>query len=200
MSTTFLRDVSINPTNAAILARWDELALPNAWLVAGCLFQTVWNLQSGRPPGADIKDYDLFYFDATDLSESGEQQAQARIDAVLADLEITVEIANQARVHLWYPRYFGRPYPKLSSSEEGIERFLVLETCVGVRPNECHAPFGLQGVYAGTLSPNPLTPYAELFEEKVASYRTRWPHLAATAAPDVARRLGLRAGMDEAER
>jgi hypothetical protein len=33
------------------------------------LFQTVWNLQRGRPPGQGIKDYDLFYFDPTDLSE-----------------------------------------------------------------------------------------------------------------------------------
>jgi uncharacterized protein len=177
MTATFLRDVSLNPANAAILGCWNELDLPNAWLVAGCLFQTVWNIQSGRPPAAGIKDYDLFYFDGRDLSESGEQKTQARVNAVLADLQITVEVANQARVHLWYPRHFGRPYPELSSSEEGIKRFLVLETCVGVRPDECHAPFGLHGIYAGTLTPNPLTPYAELFTEKVASYRARWPHI-----------------------
>lgn len=176
MVATFLRDVSLNPANAAILGCWNELDLPNAWLVAGCLFQTVWNIQSGRPPASGIKDYDLFYFDGQDLSESGEQKTQARVNAVLAHLQITVEVANQARVHLWYLRHFGRPYPELSSSEEGIKRFLVLETCVGVRPDECHAPFGLHGIYAGTLTPNSLTPYAELFTEKVASYRARWPH------------------------
>ena len=177
MEATFLRDVSLNPANATILARWEALDLPNAWLVAGCLFQTIWNLQSGRPPGAGIKDYDIFYFDATDLSESGEQEAQARVDGLLSDLGVTVEVANQARVHLWYPRHFGRPYPELTSSEDGIKRFLALETCVAVRPNDCHAPFGLHGVYAGTLSPNPLTPYNELFSEKVASYLARWPNL-----------------------
>lgn len=184
MITTFLQDVSLNPANAAILGRWNELDLPNAWLVAGCLFQTVWNIQSGRAPGAGIKDYDLFYFDGSDLSESGEQKAQAHANAVLTDLQITVEVANQARVHLWYPRHFGRPYPGLSSSEEGIKRFLVLETCVGVRPDACHAPFGLHGIYAGTLTPNPLTPYAELFTEKVASYRARWPHTSIGLAID----------------
>lgn len=177
MTTAFLRDVSFNSTNAAILARWEELALPNSWLVAGCLFQTIWNIQSGRPPNSGIKDYDIFYFDDSDLSESGEQEAQAKANAVLSDLGVTVEVANQARVHLWYPRYFARPYPQLTSSEEGIKRFLVLETCVGVRPNKCHAPFGVAGVYAGTLSPNPLTPYPELFDQKVASYCARWPNL-----------------------
>ena len=177
MSATFLREVSLNPANAAILARWQQLELPNAWLVAGCLFQTIWNLQSGRPPESGIKDYDLFYFDADDLSESGEQQAQAKVSTAFADLGVTIEVANQARVHHWYPGHFGRPYPELASSEDGIKRFLVLETCVGVRPGVCHAPYGLAGVYEGTLSPNPLTPYPELFAEKVASYRARWPNL-----------------------
>ena len=76
----------------------------------------------------------MFYFDADDLSEVAEQQAQARATAVLADLGITVEVANQARVHQWYAQHFGRPYPALVSAEDGIRRFLVLETCVGVRP------------------------------------------------------------------
>ena len=174
---SFLRDVSLNKTNATILARWGDLNLPNSWLVAGCLFQTVWNLQSGRPAEAAIKDYDIFYFDSDDLSDMGEQQTQARVSTLLSDLGVTVEVANQARVHCWYSTHFARPYPKLSSSEDGIRRFLVLETCVGVRPNACYTPYGLNGVYAGTLSPNPLTPYPELFTEKVMSYRARWPKL-----------------------
>jgi hypothetical protein len=92
----------------------------------------------------------------------------------LGDLGVAVDVANQARGHLWYPDHFGYPYPKLASSEEGIGRFLVLETCVGIRPQRCHAPFGLSGIYAGTLTPNAATPYAELFEKKVASYKARW--------------------------
>ena len=42
-----------------ILDRWDALALPDGWLVAGCLFQTVWNLKTDRPPTADIQDCQL---------------------------------------------------------------------------------------------------------------------------------------------
>lgn len=185
MQHDFLQDIAANPVNAAILARWPQLNLPNAWLVAGCLFQTVWNQQAQRPPQAGIKDYDLFYFDPSDLSEWGETRAQHACDALFGDLGVTVEVANQARVHLWYPQHFGRPCAPLCSSEDGIRRFLVLETCVGVRPGECHAPYGLAGVYAGSLSPNPLTPYPELFQSKVASYRARWPHLSVScSAPE----------------
>lgn len=177
MSAAFLQQISCNAHNASILARWEALDLPNAWLVAGCLFQTVWNLQSDQPPEAGIKDYDIFYFDAEDPSESGEQRVQARANDVFSDLGVCVEVANQARVHLWYPQHFGRPYPELTSSEDGIDRFLVLETCVGVRPGDCYAPHGLAGIYAGTFTSNPLTPYPELFASKVASYRARWPQL-----------------------
>lgn len=177
MTATFLTDIGTNPANRAILARWQRLALPNAWLVAGCLFQTVWNLKAQRPPGENIKDYDLFYFDPQDLSAPAEAQAQAHVSALLSDLGITVEVANQARVHLWYPGHFGHDYPPLASAEDGIRRFLVLETCVGVRPGQWHAPYGLDGLYAGTLTPNPLVAHAELFARKVASYRQRWPWL-----------------------
>ncbi len=177
MTADFLAQLAQNPVNHAILSRWQRLELPGGWLVAGCLFQTVWNTQAGRPPAADIKDYDLFYFDASDLSEAAEAQVQAQADSVLGDLGVTIEVANQARVHLWYPAHFGHPYPPLVSAEDGIRRFLVLETCVAVRPGQCHAPYGLAGLYAGTLTPNPRTPYPALFARKTASYRARWPWL-----------------------
>src|SRR5262245_65527936 len=102
MEDQFLTDILTNDHNCAILQRWDALALPDGWLVAGCLFQTVWNLKGGRPPEADIKDYDLFYFDADDTSEEGERRVQAHVAGVLADLGVTIETSNQARVHLRY--------------------------------------------------------------------------------------------------
>jgi hypothetical protein len=176
----FLTDIARNPNNAAILRRWHRLDLPDLWLVAGCLFQTVWNLQLGRPPSSGIKDYDLFYFDAVDRSAESERQAGERVKEVLSDLGLTVEVVNQARVHQWYERDFGYPYPQLHSAEEGIRRFLVLETCVGVRADDCIAPYGLDGIYEGTLSPNPLVPHKNVFSAKIASYCSRWPHLVAS--------------------
>jgi hypothetical protein len=174
MADDFATHVASNPVNRAILSRWDRLDLPGPWLVAGCLFQTVWNIQAGLRPESGIKDYDIFYFDPSDLSETAESEAQALTESTLNDLGVIVEVANQARVHLWYPEHFGYPYPALASAEEGISRFLVRETCVGIRPQQCYAPFGLSGLYAGTLTPNPATPFPELFARKVASYKARW--------------------------
>ena len=177
MEQRFRGDILANRNNRAILDRWSDLGLRDGWLVAGCLFQTVWNLQAGRPPESAIKDYDLFYFDAGDLSEAGERAVQARADAVLGDLGIRIEAVNQARVHLWYEADFGRPYAPLAASRDGIERFLVTCTCVGVRPDALYAPYGLDALYRGELSMNPLVPHRDLFEHKAASYRARWPAL-----------------------
>jgi hypothetical protein len=137
----------------------------------------VWNLQAGRVPSAEIKDYDLFYFDAGDTSENGERKVQARLDELLGDLGVTIEVSNQARVHIWYESHFGYPYEQLHNARDGIDRFLVLATCVGVRPGEIYAPSGLEPLYDGILAMNPLTPHRDLFDQKTASYRVRWPWL-----------------------
>jgi uncharacterized protein len=173
----FLADILENRHNRAILERWQALDLPDAWVVAGCLFQTVWNLRAGLHPEWGIEDYDLFYFDPHDASEAGERRVQAKVDGVLGDLGVRVEASNQARVHLWYESYFGHPCPALRDSRDGIDRFLVPCTCVGVQPGELYAPNGLAMLYDGDLTMNPLTPYRSLFDKKAASYQRRWPWL-----------------------
>jgi hypothetical protein len=181
MRDRFCADILRNRNNRAILDRWDLLALRDGWLVAGCLFQTVWNLMSGRPPEADIRDYDLFYFDPDDTSEASESTVQSRVSDLLGDLGITIEASNQARVHLWYESYFGKPYGELRSACAGIDHFLVSATCVGVRPGEVYAPYGLGLLYDGVLTMNPRLPHRELFERKARSYTTRWPWLRVAA-------------------
>ncbi|MBU1330559.1 MAG: nucleotidyltransferase family protein [Gammaproteobacteria bacterium] len=183
MQAKFIADVLKNRNNAHIMERWDALNLIDGWLVAGCLFQTVWNVLSGHPPDSKIKDYDFFYFDPSDLSEAAESAVQHHVEMVLEDLGITVEVANQARVHCWYEEHFGYPYAPLSSAKEGISRFLIPGTCVGINACEVYAPNGLHLMYEGTLTMNPLTPHEALFIEKAASYQQRWPWLNITHVP-----------------
>ncbi len=177
MSHRFVSDILSNPNNAQILERWDALCLPDGWLVAGCLFQTVWNRVSDQEPAAGIKDYDIFYFDPADLSEEAERAVQQRAENLFSDLNITVELCNQARVHQWYEAHFGHPYPQLLGSKEGIDRFLIPCSCVGINANEVYAPNGFDLLYEGVLSMNPLTPHRALYEQKAASYQQRWPWL-----------------------
>src|SRR5260370_16691043 len=59
----FLTAALRNPVNEIIVDELFQLALPDAWIVSGCLVQTAWNVQTKRPVAYGIADYDIFYFD-----------------------------------------------------------------------------------------------------------------------------------------
>jgi uncharacterized protein len=170
-----------NPFNRAILDRLPGLGLKDSWLVAGSLFETVWNIRSGRPARENIADYDLFYFDGSDTSYEAEDTHIRRLPGVFGDLAATVELKNQARVHLWYEDRFGQPYSELRSSRDGIGRFLVAGTCIGLQRNgggfQLYAPYGLEDAWNGILRPNLRIGPPELFRAKAEKYRARWPWL-----------------------
>jgi hypothetical protein len=130
----FLTAVLRNPNNEIIARELFELALPDAWLVSGCLVQTVWNGLTGRAVDHGISDYDVFYFDA-DSSWAAEDAVIRRIEQRLGGLGVTIEVRNQARVHLWYPQKHGVPYPELACAAEGIDRFLTRKYPSGNPPH-----------------------------------------------------------------
>jgi len=181
LARLFVGQALTNPANRAILERLPALGLPDAWLVAGCLFQTVWNLRTGHPPMDGIRDYDLFYFDASDLTAEAETAVAQRVEAACADLGITLEVKNQARVHTWYEAYFGAPYSPLQNAIGGIDRFLVDGTCVGLQADSdgltLYAPDGLAGLMDGVLRPNRRSPDPRLYAAKARNYQRRWPWL-----------------------
>ena len=168
-----------NEVNRAIVERLPRLDLADAWLVSGSLFQTAWNMQTGRAPGYGIKDYDVFYFD-TDTSWEAEDDVIRRCAHLFADLGVEVEIRNQARVHLWYPEKFGIDYPALSSSTEGIDRFLAPACMVGIQPAgmRVYAPHGFDDIETMTIRPNRVANFsAERYAEKAARWKEKWPEL-----------------------
>ncbi|OYQ36440.1 hypothetical protein CHU95_04205 [Niveispirillum lacus] len=174
---TFRALALTNPINAAILDRLPALGLEQAYLVAGCLYQAVWNARDGRAPGWGVKDYDLFYYDP-DTRWEAEDAVIRRATGLFADLGVEVEVRNQARVHLWYPQRFGKVIAPLNSSRDSIAGFLVRCTCVGLSAaGEVVAPYGLEELAAGTLSPNLRTNNPAQYRIKIDSYRARWPWL-----------------------
>ncbi|WP_460139543.1 nucleotidyltransferase family protein [Pseudomonas sp. S2_E01] len=178
IATTLIDIAMTNPVNAQITRRLPELGLRQCMLTAGCLFQAVWNHQVGQPSDWGIKDYDVFYFDE-DLSWDAENQAIQTAQALFQDLDVNIELKNQARVHLWYEQRFGTQYPQLLSAKDGIDRYLVAGTCIGleVATGEVYAPFGLDDIEQGLLRINPINPRPELFARKAQSYQSRWPWL-----------------------
>lgn len=174
--------LSRNSVLTEVLERTATMALPGWYLTAGCLFQTVWNVVTDRPPTAGIKDYDVFYFNAGDLSWEAEDAVIKAGREIFADLPAEVEIRNEARVHLWYEDRFGVPCPPYESSEAAIDSFAATTCCLGVRlePDgrwRVYAPHGLSDVFNLVLRPNPVLAPRSVYEAKSARWLTQWPEL-----------------------
>ena len=178
-SQRFINEVMTNPVNAELLCRLPSLSLNECFLTAGCLFQATWNHISGHPADWGVKDYDVFYFDGSDLSWEAEDAVIRRARTLLADLGVNVEVKNQARVHLWYQQRFNAYYPRLTSSRDGIDRYLITCTCIGIEvaTGTLYAPNGLQDVYDGILRMNPVNSQPIQFRQKAEDYQLRWPWL-----------------------
>ncbi len=177
----FLELTCANPVNRLILERLPALDLPDAWLVSGSLFQTIWNAMTGRDLLHGIRDYDVFYFDP-DMSWEAEDRVIRRCAEAFADLGAAVEVRNQARVHQWYHAKFGTDYPPLRSTTEGIDRFLAVACMVGVRPRgadfEVYAPHGLADTEAMVVRPNRCPNFRrEFYDDKAARWKALWPEL-----------------------
>lgn len=179
--------VRSDPVCEAILDRLPRLGLPDWWLTAGAVFQNVWNAVDRRPPGHGIKDYDVFYFDDSDLSWEAEDNVIQRVAAMFHDIDATIEIRNEARVHLWYEGKFGVAVQPFTSARDAIDAFASTTCCVAVTSTrkglQVYAPHGLEDVFALHMRPNPRLAPRAVYDTKVRQYQQRWPSLTATAWP-----------------
>ena len=184
----FLTAALRNPANEIIAAKLLELALPDAWLVSGCLVQTVWNGLTGRAVDYGINDYDVFYFDP-DTSWAAEETVIRKLHDAFAHLNVKVEARNQARVHLWYSQKHGLPYPPLHCSTEGIDRFLTRNTRIGIRRTrdgyDVYAPDGFDDAAGLIVRPNPGPNFSPVnYEKKAARWKMLWPEITVLPVDD----------------
>lgn len=178
-----------NPTVINVLARAATMTLPDWYLVAGCLYQTVWNVVTGQPAEAGILDYDLAYFDDSDLSWEAEDAVIRAGNTLFAGLPAPVQIRNQARVHLWYQQKFGTPCPPHTSAEAAIDTYEATTACLGIRLEpggrwRIYAPHGLADVFNLVVRPNPLLAPRHVYQAKTDRWRQQWPQLTILPWPD----------------
>ncbi|TDZ23528.1 hypothetical protein Cob_v003324 [Colletotrichum orbiculare MAFF 240422] len=173
--------LSSNPTLLAVLARARALDLPDWYLAAGALSQTIWNSVSGNPAETGIRDYDLVYF-SPDASYEAEDAVIRRGRTLFADVPADVEIRNQARVHLWYETKFGAPCEPHRSVEAGIDTWISTSAMIGVRVEgdgewSVYAPRGLSDFFNMIVRPNPDIGTREKYEEKGRRWMGIWTGL-----------------------
>ena len=94
-SVEFLAIALRNPVNTELLHRLRDRRIPQCYLTAGCLFQAIWNHRSGTPVDWGVNDYDVFYFDDSDLTEEAEDRVIQLVSEATADLGAKVEVRNR---------------------------------------------------------------------------------------------------------
>lgn len=159
-----------------------ELDLPDCYIAAGAIRNTVWNHLHGFPTQTNQHDVDVAYFDSSDiLGENAESYQQALISRVP---NVCWEVVNQAGAHLMgCNTEFARRAAK--SSGEAMAYWSETPTGVGVRLERddsftVAAPHGLDDLMNLVVRPVPK-PYQsrQLYERRVREKRWQiiWPRL-----------------------
>lgn len=171
-----------SPSLMQVMETARDLDLPDWLIFSGAIYQRALNHLTGRDPDYGIKDYDLGYHDAADISYEAEDVVIRRVAAAFTSpLREMVEVRNQARVHVWFQGKFGEPYEPLGSSAEALTRFTSPTFGVGARLEAdgrmtIVAPFGLDDIFDLRLRPNPLRKTAGFLRTARAA-QARWPEL-----------------------
>ena len=149
----------------------------NYYLTAGCVCQTILNYLHGYDLNNNINDYDIVYFDS-DISYEKE-------DRIIKDLSklfnVSVDIKNQARVHLWYNSKYHVKYDPYKSVEEAIGTWCSTMSCIGIRLENgelvIYSPYGLDDLFNMRVVPVKKRFVKVSYDEKVKRWKRNWDKL-----------------------
>ena len=164
----------------ALLQILDDLGIPDCYVAAGCINQTVLNYLHGYEIDYGIGDYDVVYYDP-DTSYEAEDIIIKRIESKASNLGLNLDIKNQARVPLWYGKKFGHDIDPYNSVEEAINRWGTTITCVGVKMHhgklDVYAPYGLNDLFSMILRPVKIQFIKKDYDKKTKKWKDKWPLL-----------------------
>jgi uncharacterized protein len=156
--------------------------LPCAWIGAGAIRDLVWGRYHGRFDPATVKDVDVAFFDADDITLERDLAAQEVLRGIAPG--VPWEATNQAAVHVWYHHYFGGPpVESFASVHEAIATWPETATCVAARRAsggiEVCAPHGLADLLDGVWRVNPTRVTPAMSRARLARQRVpaRWPRV-----------------------
>ena len=172
------RIVRESPWLLNVLETIRPFGLPDWYLAAGAIRNTVWDALTGSVRSEPDSDLDVVYFDSADAPNAAEQTLKAALP------EYTWEVTNQATVHHWQSQATGRNIPAYDSMATAMASWPETATAVGVRlcdrgTMEFIAPHGLVDLFARTVRPSPTAsdPRAYTSRLRQKGWHLRWPSL-----------------------
>ena len=161
----------------ALLSYVDGLGLPDAWIGAGFIRNSVWDVLHGREIDVSrLNDVDVLFFDRDDPRKEQEADIEHRLRALAPDVPWSVK--NQARMHL---RNGDAPY---HDTRDAIAHWAETATAIAARSIEgaveVMAPYGIQDLLKLIVRPTPaFKNKMDVYRERVAGkdWPIRWPGL-----------------------
>lgn len=158
-----------------ILSHVRDLDLPDWYVAAGTIRNTIWNYLHGYDTHKNQNDIDVVYFDPHNLSIAKEKESEEILKNISPHL--IWEVKNQARKNPMGPQ--------VGSACRSIAFWSETPTCVGVRLENDNtlticAPHGLDDLFNLVVRPIPK-PYQrlELYQERIKKkqWDKIWPKL-----------------------
>ncbi|MFC7321131.1 nucleotidyltransferase family protein [Halobacillus campisalis] len=158
-----------------------ESEFDHYYIGAGCITQSVWNYLCGREAGYGIGDIDIVYYDAHDHTGEREDWIEAVCNKKLEHAGYPIDVTNEARVHVWYEKKFGKKIPPYQSVEEAIDTWPATASAIGVKKTngiyQIYAPYGLDDLFQLIVRPNKKMIPQHVYEKKVSKWKRLWPEL-----------------------
>ena len=100
---------------------------------------------------------------------------------MLSDLNIKLDVKNEARVHIWYNEKYNENRMPYTSVEDAVSRWGTTITCIGVRLENNNlivdAPYGLNDLFNMIIRPV-KTDFTEAdYIKKENKWKKKWPKL-----------------------
>lgn len=161
-----------------------NLKLPNFYIAAGSIFQTIWNYYDNKPLNYRIKDIDIIYYDSNNLSKDDEEELENKIINHFKEININYEfdVHNEARMHLWKKENENKNINQYKNSEDAIDKWIATVHSIGITKEndeiKVYAPYGLSDIFSRTIRPIKHNANSKkLYEKKVQSWRKRFDNL-----------------------
>lgn len=176
--------ISRNKDFMTILDYVASLNLPNFYIAAGSIFQTVWNDYDNKPLNYGIKDFDIIYYDSNDIRIEKDLAYYNKIRNFIKskNMEYEIDVSNEARMHLWKKEKDNQEIEPYQSSEDAISRWIATVHAIGITKRDgniqVYAPYGLSDIFSRTIRPIKHNGNSkELYQKKVASWSNRFEQI-----------------------
>lgn len=158
--------------------------MPNFYIAAGFIYQTIWNYYDNKDLNYGIKDIDIIYYDKDDLSVEKDlayyQEIKKYVDEKGIDYEI--DVSNEAGMHLWKKENENKHIAQYKNSEDAIDQWIATVQSIGITKEngeiKIYAPYGLSDIFSKTIRPIKHQGNSkELYNRKVTSWQNRFKDL-----------------------